>query len=381
MTVTAPSGQAVIWIPLPTIITAIPRNCRVEQQFVDIDCKPVAIPDLSQAEAPEVLDIKLRTSDRHIIYRRWDDRLWVQATSEGQPLDSTTFAAVIQRVFQRSYADRQPVHLIQPENPFETERFYGLRQKPIEPIELGEAPLRTLVKNGDEQRQASFQYASENLILVDGIVHIRQCEPLMCVSDPNAEGYGVTRLSLLLPRLADRRSEEGSGPRRDTWMPWLEFRLNESAAAKALAQSFGRRVHVDFESIQYCFDTFPEEGLHGCSEAAGIIERAFGLVRRGSAAIGVMSDAAMLAYMALRRTLIGLEARMPPAAVRAVSGDKLLEVRLAIVTLAGAVAASPETPDLRTSEAEFIFRRACAVCAERESAAVDTDPALGELAA
>ncbi len=381
MTVTAPAGQAVIWIPLPTIVTAVPRNCRVEQKFVDIDCKPVAIPDVSDDDAPEVLDIKLRTSDRHVIYRRWDDRLWVPATSEGRPLDPVAFAGVIQQVFRRSYADRQPVHLIQPENPFQNEVFYSLRQKPFEPIELAEAPLRTLVHSGDELRQASLDYASQNLILVDGIVHIRQCEPLLCVSDPLAEGYGLTRLSLLMPRLADRRAEESPASRRDMWMPWLEFRMNESASAQALARTFGRNVHVDFETIQYGFETFPEEGLHGCSEAAGVIERAFGLLRRGSAAIGLMSDPAMMAYMVLRQSLVGLEARMTPAAVRAITPDKLLEVRLAIVALAQAVSASPVTPDLRTSEAEFIFRRACTICVERESAAVDTDPMLGDLAA
>lgn len=383
MTITAPHGQAVVWLPIPTLVTIVKRNCRVPQQFVDIDCKPLSIPNLSAAEAPEVLDVKLRMSDFHYIYRLWNDQLWSPARCNGENLAPVAFAAAIQEMFRESFRQRSYSNMIQPDNPCLIEELSGPRLKPPEPIELSAVPLREAIEEGNVLRELSRKHASETLILVDGIVHHRMPEPVFVVSDADAENSRQTRVSFTMPRLSKHRGESGRFSRRDEWTPWLEFRANELPRAMEFARSRGKACSTDLEQLQYSFESFPSEGLHGCSVTAGLVERAFGLIQRGAGAIGLMSDAAMLAFMELRHAVSGLKARMTPAEVRAIDPDQAARIQLAIIQLAGAVMAVPASQDLRSSDAEFVFRRACLLSRERElmSGNIDTDPSLSDLAA
>jgi len=321
-------SKTVVWLPAPSTIEVIKRGCRVPSEHTVVDLKPIALPDLSEAEAPLVVEIQTYARFEQVQpYRRWNGDAWrppLNPTFEHLTVETAGAAitAAIRDVASNFYNAKRTF----PEFPFDEQLLaIDSRGKIGEPIELEKAQLRETVKENLDAAKSAAARVRQSLIVIDNRVYIRAPEPLLA--------YNPTPTSGILR--ADYPTYQGigqSGTRSD-YKPWLSFRINEMPLIKALSRAIACPINPAFGEIRYSHADFEDQGFFGCSAETGLIEIGHGLVSAGRQTIGFFPDASLDAFKILRRAIEGTTARPTSREVLAVPAEKISSISEAIIAL------------------------------------------------
>lgn len=321
-------SKTVVWLPAPSTIEVIKRGCRVPSEHTVVDLKPIALPDLSEAEAPLVVEIQTysRFKDAQP-FHRWNGEVWRPLLSpQHEHLTAENGGAAISAAIRDVASNFYNAKRTFPEFPFDEETLaIDHKGKFGEPIELEKAELRETVKENLEGAKNAASKVRQSLIVIDGRLYIRAPEPLLSYNPTQA--HGVLRADY--PTYHNIRQ---SGVRSD-YKPWLSFRTNEMPLIKALARSIRCSIDQTFGEIRYAEDDFEDHGFFGCSAETGVIEIGHGLVEAARMTIGFFPDASLDAYKMLRKAIEGTTARPTAREVLAVSSEKIASISDAIIAL------------------------------------------------
>lgn len=337
-------SKAVVWLPAPSTIEVIKRGCRVPSEHTVVDLKPIALPELSEAEAPLVLEIQTyaRFKDAQP-FHRWNGEVWRPLLSpQHEHLTAKNGGAAITAAIRDVASNFYNAKRTFPEFPFDEESLaVDHKGKFGEPIELEKAELRETVKENVEGAKSAAAKVRQSLIVIDGLLYIRAPEPVLSYNP--TQTTGVLRADY--PTYHNIRQ---SGVRSD-YKPWLAFRTNEMPMIRALARSLKRPIDPTFGEIRYAEDDFEDHGFFGCSAETGLIEIGHGLVDAGRMTIGFFPDASLDAYKMLRKAIEGTTARPAAREVLAVSPEKIASISDAIIAL-GESTAGFEPTSVTTTE-------------------------------